>query len=188
MNHNDAHGITMMPTKEPQASAFARSRSPDANTNPPRSPSPLPVLARRERCESPRSDPQHVTVGSAVLHEMLAHASSAARLVSYLDEHGDAALVVGPLSDDVDAIVHELCEMLGSARAFPRLVQSTESTLEGPADSSRSVSTSSDARAVAHREPTVAARRADAARCVTATLVAVMLLGAIALLLSGDIP
>ncbi len=146
------------------------------------------MLARGERCNPPRNDSQEVTVDSAVLDELLAHASSAARLVSYLDERSDAALVVGPLSDDIDAIVHELCELLGSARAFPRLVQSTGPALGGPADRRSAASASPEVRAVAHREPAAAPRRIAAPGGAAATLVALMLLGAIALVLSGDIP
>jgi hypothetical protein len=145
------------------------------------------VLARGERCHPPRSE-SHVTVDSAVLHELLAHASSAARLVSYLDERSNAALVVGPLSDDIDAIVHELCEMLGSARAFPRLVQSTGLALGDPAGRGNAASASPKLRPVAHREPAAAPRRIAAPGGVVATLVALMLLGAIALVLFGDIP
>ena len=188
MNHSDAHSITTMPTTELQTPASAPPTPAQANTRPRQSPStsPIPVLARDERRDPPRSHSQQVTVDSAVLHEVLAHASSAARLVSYLDERSDAALVVGPLSDDIDAIVHELCELLGSARAFPRLVQSP--ALGGPADRRSAASASPEVRSVAHREPAAAPRRIDAARGAAATLVALMLLGAIALVLSGDIP
>jgi hypothetical protein len=145
------------------------------------------VLVRGERCAPPRSS-QQVTVDSAVLHELLAHASSAARLVSYLDDRSDAAILVDPLTDSLDAIVHELCELLGSARAFPRLVQSTGPALGGRADRGSAASASPEVRPVAHREPAAAPRRIDAARGAAATLVALMLLGAIALVLSGDIP
>lgn len=146
------------------------------------------MLARGERWDPPRSDSQRVTVDSAVLHELLAHASSAARLVSYLDERSDATLVVGPLSDDIDAIVHELCELLGSARAFPRLAQRTGPARGGPADRRSVASARPEVRPVAHREPAAAPRRIAAPGGAAATLVALMLLGAIALVLSGDIP
>jgi hypothetical protein len=161
MNQIDAHSITMMPTKEPRIPTSAPPTPARTHTRPPQSPSPISVLAQGERCDPPRSESQ-VTVDSAVLHEMLAYASSAARLVSYLDERSDAALVVGPLSDDIDAIVHELCELLGSARAFPRLVQSTGPALGGPANRRSAVSASPEVRPVAYREPAAAPRRVAA--------------------------
>lgn len=179
-----------MPTTELEAPASAPPTPAQANTRPRQSPStsPIPVLARDERCDPPRSHSQQVTVDSAVLRELLAHASSAARLVSYLDDRSDAPILVDPLADNVDAIVHELCELLGRAGALPRLVPSTGPTLGDPADRGSAASASPEVRPVAHREPAAAPRRIDAARDAAATLVALMLLGAIALVLSGDIP
>ena len=45
----------------------------------------------------------------AVLETLLKHAASAARIVGHSD-----ALAAGPLADHVDAIVHELSELLGN--------------------------------------------------------------------------
>lgn len=54
-----------------------------------------------------------VTIDRAILVALLGHASSAARIVGHLDD----ACAAGPLADHVDAIVHELSELLGAPRA-----------------------------------------------------------------------
>jgi hypothetical protein len=54
--------------------------------------------------------PPSVTIDRTTLVDLLGHATSAARLVGHLDD----ALAVEPLADHVDAIVHELSELLGN--------------------------------------------------------------------------
>lgn len=59
----------------------------------------------------PRRGPDmQVTIERTTLVAMLGHASSAARIIGHLDE----ARAAGPLADHVDAIVHELSELLGA--------------------------------------------------------------------------
>jgi hypothetical protein len=188
MIHSNAHSIIMMPTMKPREPATATPRPAQANTNPLQSPSPIPVLVQGERSDQFRGDSLQVTVDSSILHKLLAHASSAARLVSYLDDRSDPALVVVSLADNVDAIVHELCELLGSARTFPCLVQRTGRMLGDSADSGRSVSVCPEVRPATDREPTAASGRSDATGGVDAVLVALILLGAIDFVPSGDIP
>jgi hypothetical protein len=50
-----------------------------------------------------------LTIDRATLEKLLRHATSAARIVGHSD-----ALTAGPLVDHVDAIVHELSELLGN--------------------------------------------------------------------------
>ena len=50
-----------------------------------------------------------------VLENLLDHATAAARLVGHLDDCRED-LVVVPLSDHIDAIAHELNELLGDTR------------------------------------------------------------------------
>jgi hypothetical protein len=52
-----------------------------------------------------------IPVPEPVLVGLLAHAASAARLVGHID-----TIAVGPLADHIDAIVHEISELLGSPR------------------------------------------------------------------------
>jgi len=52
---------------------------------------------------------RQIPVPETLLRDLLAHAASAARIVGHLDD----ALAVEPLADHVDAIVHELSELLG---------------------------------------------------------------------------
>lgn len=68
-----------------------------------------------------------IKLDSTVLDTLLKHATSAARHVGHIDDSK-----VGPLADDIDAIVHELSELLGR----PHLI---------PAPVSRSLSMASDA-------------------------------------------
>src|SRR5215216_6010404 len=50
---------------------------------------------------------------SAILENLFTHAASAARRVGSIDDRVDGTLGVGPLADHIDAIVHELSELLG---------------------------------------------------------------------------
>jgi hypothetical protein len=54
-----------------------------------------------------------LTLDSTILENLLKHAASAARHVGSIEERVDGALAVGPLADHIDAIVHELGELLG---------------------------------------------------------------------------
>ena len=49
------------------------------------------------------------------LVDLLAHASSAARIVGHLDDL-DGSTALEQLSDRIDALVHGLCELLGEPR------------------------------------------------------------------------
>ena len=51
----------------------------------------------------------NLLVPGDVLADLLAHAASAARLIGHLD----GAIAAGPLGDHIDALVHELTELLG---------------------------------------------------------------------------
>jgi glycosyltransferase involved in cell wall biosynthesis len=58
-----------------------------------------------------------LTLERWTLEKLLDHAASAARLVGHIDEDVPG-IVVGPLADHIDAMVHDLSEMLG----MPRLI------------------------------------------------------------------
>ena len=63
----------------------------------------------------PPKTPPSLEVPKLVLVDLLAYASSAARIVGHLDDrHGSTALE--QLSDHIDALVHGLCELLGEHR------------------------------------------------------------------------
>ena len=71
-----------------------------------------------------------VAVDGAVLQKLLRHASSAARLVGAVEDRGAANLAIDALADDIDAVVHELCELLGTPGAHavtPRCRSAAES-------------------------------------------------------------
>jgi hypothetical protein len=55
-----------------------------------------------------------LTLDSAILEVLLKRAVSAARLVGYIEDGLDSGITVGPLADEIDAIVHELSELLGN--------------------------------------------------------------------------
>jgi hypothetical protein len=55
-----------------------------------------------------------ITLDRAILAMLLKRAASAARRVGYIDDGVDGALAIGSLADDIDAIVHELSELLGN--------------------------------------------------------------------------
>lgn len=57
-----------------------------------------------------------ISVDARTLSKLLRHAASASRLVGHLDD-SDRGSLVGQLADLVDAITHELSEMLGAPRA-----------------------------------------------------------------------
>lgn len=67
----------------------------------------------------------HLTIDRATLERLRAHAASAARLVGHLDD----ALATGPLGAHVDAIAHELGELLGNPHLRAAPVPSVRSTL-----------------------------------------------------------
>jgi hypothetical protein len=60
-----------------------------------------------------------ITIERSILEKLLGHATSAARIVGHSD-----ALAAGPLADHVDALVHELTELLGdpALRARPAFI------------------------------------------------------------------
>src|SRR5512140_2452422 len=64
-----------------------------------------------------------LTIDRATLERLHAHASSAARLVGHID-----ALATGPLADHVDALAHELGELLGNPHLIAASVPSARST------------------------------------------------------------
>src|ERR1043166_4014979 len=80
-----------------------------------------------------------LTLDSAVLEKLFAHAASAAHLVGHLDD----AVAAGPLAEPIDAIAHELIELLGA----PRLIVESEAS-----------DASSDA--IAHQQSQLLDRRA----------------------------
>lgn len=55
-----------------------------------------------------------LTLDTTTLEKLLAHAASAARIVGSIDEIVGGAFAVGLLADDIDAIVHQLTELLGN--------------------------------------------------------------------------
>jgi hypothetical protein len=57
-----------------------------------------------------------IPIPETILDDLLGHAVSAARLAGHLDDDARVHLV-SALADHVDAIVHELSELLGAARA-----------------------------------------------------------------------
>jgi hypothetical protein len=63
-----------------------------------------------------------------VLETLLDHATAAARLVGHLDECRED-LLVGPLSDHIDAIAYELNDQLGDHRRFSSPAVSERSVL-----------------------------------------------------------
>jgi hypothetical protein len=71
--------------------------------------------------------PPSLHVPKLVLVELLAHASSAARIVGHLDDR-DRSPAVEQLSDHVDALVHGLSELLGGHRLTDEPVQADEET------------------------------------------------------------
>src|SRR4051812_45889794 len=64
-----------------------------------------------------------ITIDRATLERLHALASSAARLVGHSD-----ALATGPLADHVDALAHELGELLGNPHLSAAPVPSARST------------------------------------------------------------
>jgi hypothetical protein len=55
-----------------------------------------------------------ITLDRSTLDKLLNHAASAACLVGHIDD----AIAAGPLADHVDAIVHDLTELLGDPRTL----------------------------------------------------------------------
>jgi hypothetical protein len=74
---------------------------------------------------SGRPMPGQLTVDRSTLENLLDHAASAAHIVGHLD----GAIATGPLGDHVDAIVHELTELLGDPHTLVAPVQGARSTL-----------------------------------------------------------
>jgi hypothetical protein len=64
-----------------------------------------------------------IPIERTALADLLAHAASAARLVGHID-----APAVEPLADHIDAIVHELTELLGDPHVIAAPVPSARST------------------------------------------------------------
>jgi len=62
-----------------------------------------------------------------VLVDLLAHASSAARIVGHLDNNDDST-TLDQLSNHVDALVHGLSELLGEHRLTTELARSDKET------------------------------------------------------------
>jgi hypothetical protein len=65
-----------------------------------------------------------LAIERTTLEKLLAHATSAARIVGHLD----GAIAAGPLADHVDAIVHELTELLGNPHLIDAPAPSARST------------------------------------------------------------
>jgi hypothetical protein len=65
-----------------------------------------------------------IPIPEPILVDLLAHAASAARIVGHLDD----SIAVGPLADHVDAIVHELSELLGNPHVIAAPVPSTQAS------------------------------------------------------------
>jgi len=61
------------------------------------------------------------------LVDLLAHASSAARIVGHLDDLDDST-ALEHLSDRIDALVHGLCELLGEHRLTAEVVPDDDET------------------------------------------------------------
>jgi len=64
-----------------------------------------------------------LAVDRATLERLRAHAASAARLIGHID-----ALATGPLADHVDALAHELGELLGNPHLIAVPVPSARSS------------------------------------------------------------
>jgi len=64
-----------------------------------------------------------LTIDRATLERLHAHAASASRLIGHID-----ALATGPLADHVDALAHELGELLGNPHLIAAPVPSARST------------------------------------------------------------
>jgi hypothetical protein len=64
-----------------------------------------------------------LTLDRSILVDVLAHATSAARIVGHLD-----APAIEPLADHIDAIVHELSELLGNPHLITAPVPSARPT------------------------------------------------------------
>ena len=73
---------------------------------------------------TPRTTRHKIAIDRALLETLLAHAMSAARLVGTVDDGVGGALPEGLLADDIDAIAHELSEMLGKPHLRVMLVPS----------------------------------------------------------------
>jgi hypothetical protein len=89
-----------------------------------------------------------MAVPKATLKELLQHAAFAAHLVGHLDDDAHADLI-GQLGDHVDAIAHDLTEILGDPRALAEHdddapddraphdgIPALASSVEGPGDAS----------------------------------------------------
>lgn len=83
------------------------------------------MLTRKCRCQNLGSL-RVERVPKPVLVDLLAHASSAARIVGHLDDRHGTPLE--QLSDHVDALVHGLCELLGEHRLTTEPTPSDEET------------------------------------------------------------
>ena len=90
--------------------------SPSKNPGPPRQP-------RRNSWPMPQ-----LTLDRAILKAVLNRAESAARLFSYIDDRGKDAFAVDPLADEIDAIVHELTELLDNPHLIAASVPDACST------------------------------------------------------------
>jgi len=64
-----------------------------------------------------------LTIDRATLERLRAHAASASRLIGHID-----GLATGPLADHVDALAHELGELLGNPHLIAAPVPSARST------------------------------------------------------------
>jgi len=69
-----------------------------------------------------------ITLDRGILEAVLERSESAARLVSYIDDRGKDAVAVHPLADEIDAIVHELTELLGNPHLIAASVSDACST------------------------------------------------------------
>jgi hypothetical protein len=70
-----------------------------------------------ETTATPFTSDDELIVDRSVLAELRAHAAAAAQLVGHLDDNAQPELI-GQISDHVDAIAHELAELLGAPSAL----------------------------------------------------------------------
>jgi hypothetical protein len=74
--------------------------------------------------EIPLTPDEKLTFDKSILEKLFGHAAAAARIIGHLDD----TIAVGPLADHVDAIVHELSELLGEPHLIAAPVPSARST------------------------------------------------------------
>jgi hypothetical protein len=74
--------------------------------------------------EIPLTPDEKLTLNKSILEKLFGHAAAAARIIGHLDD----TIAVGPLADHVDAIVHDLSELLGNPHLIAAPVPSTQAS------------------------------------------------------------